>query len=435
MEMKFGMARRLSFGLSREVWLVQVGIFLNMLGYGAVLPFEVIYLTDGRGFSLSLAGFIIGAIFVAAVVAAPFAGPLIDRVGARAATAGAGVALAAGYAGLAFAHTPAQAFAGATLAGIGNGVLNPGQSTLLAALASNEVRHRATAVSRVAANAGMGIGATLGGFIAAYGLNGFVTLYLLNAITYLVYVFVLVAVVRDSARPEPIVGGYRVVLRDRAFLHLALINVAMIAVGWGVFTWLAPPYANSVIGLSTQLIGLLLLTNTLAVVIAQVPIAKLAEGRRRVVMMAVAAFLFTGACLLVIAAGASTNAAFVLLAIACIAVGVGECFHTTVLTPLTAELAPEGLRGRYMALVGFSWWIGLAIAPIVGAPLLTFSSMVTFLGAAAVSVLAAVSALRLERRLPEASRLTPEPGRHSQAKGLLQQDITPSLPRGSARTL
>src|SRR5215471_18391263 len=125
METNVGMARRLSFGLSREVWLVQVGIFLNMLGYGAVLPFEVIYLTDGRGFSLSLAGFIIGAIFVSAVAAAPFAGPLIDRVGARAATVGAGVALAAGYAGLAFAHTPEQAFVAAAVAGVGNGVLNP----------------------------------------------------------------------------------------------------------------------------------------------------------------------------------------------------------------------------------------------------------------------------------------------------------------------
>ena len=32
-----GVARRLGFGLSRELWLVEAGIFLNMLGYGAVL--------------------------------------------------------------------------------------------------------------------------------------------------------------------------------------------------------------------------------------------------------------------------------------------------------------------------------------------------------------------------------------------------------------
>src|SRR5215472_10702183 len=177
MEQRLGIACRLSFGLSRELWLVQLGIFLNMLGYGAVLPFEVIYLHNGRGFSLSIAGLVVGAITGGAVVTAPLAGPLIDRFGARAITTGAGVALAAGYAGLAFAHSPAQAFAAAACAGAGNGALNPSQATLLTALAPAEVRHRATAVSRVATNAGIGIGGALGGMVAAGGLAGFVALF------------------------------------------------------------------------------------------------------------------------------------------------------------------------------------------------------------------------------------------------------------------
>ncbi|HET7015303.1 MAG TPA: MFS transporter [Streptosporangiaceae bacterium] len=86
---------------------MEIGIFLNMLGYGAVLPFEIIYLRDGRGFSLGVVGLVVGTITGLAVVNAPVAGPLIDRFGARSVTAGAGVALAAGYAGLAFADRPA----------------------------------------------------------------------------------------------------------------------------------------------------------------------------------------------------------------------------------------------------------------------------------------------------------------------------------------
>src|SRR4029077_1838235 len=120
----------LGFGLSRELWLVEIGIFLNMLGYGAVLPFEIIYLHDGRGFSLGVAGLVVGVVTGLAVVIAPAAGPLIDRFGARVITACAGVVLAAGYAGLAFAHSPGYAFAAAALAGAGNGALSPGQSTL-----------------------------------------------------------------------------------------------------------------------------------------------------------------------------------------------------------------------------------------------------------------------------------------------------------------
>jgi hypothetical protein len=60
-----------------------------------------------------------------------------------------------------------------------------------------------------------------------------------------------------------------------------------------------------------------------------------------------------------------------------------------------------------MASMGFSWWIGLAIAPTLGAQLLSRSPTATFLAAAAVATAAAASSLTLDRRLPDASRLTP----------------------------
>jgi len=62
---------------------VEAGVFLNMLGYGGVLPFEIIYLHNGRGFSLGVAGLVVGTITGIAVVASPAAGQLIDRFGAR----------------------------------------------------------------------------------------------------------------------------------------------------------------------------------------------------------------------------------------------------------------------------------------------------------------------------------------------------------------
>jgi MFS family permease len=404
-----GATRRLDFGLSRELWLVQIGILLNSFGYGAVLPFEVIYLHNGRGFSLGVAGIVVGLITGMAVVAAPITGRLIDRFGARVTAVGGGIALAAGYGGLAFAATPAVAFAAAALAGAGNGALNPSQSALLAALAPSELRHRATAVSRVAGNAGMGLGAALGGLVAAYGLTGFIALFLFNALTYLVYVGVLIVLVREGVRPEPAAGGYRLVVRDRAFMRLALTNVAMIAVGWGVFTWLVPPYAANQIGVGARLIGLLLLANAATVVVAQVPIAKFAEGRRRVVMMAAAATIFAGACLLVLWADFVAAAAYPALVVACIAVGLGECFHTSALMPLVADLAPPGLRGRYMASMGLSWWVGLALGPTLGLQLLSVSPTTAFVAAAALAIAAGTSALTMDRMIPEASRLTPRP--------------------------
>jgi hypothetical protein len=71
-------------------------------------------------------------------------------------------------------------------------------------------------------------------------------------------------------------------LRDGAFVHLVVTNIAIIAIGWGVPSWVVPPYASE-IGIGPQLIGLLLLANATTVVVAQVPVAKIAEGRRRVI--------------------------------------------------------------------------------------------------------------------------------------------------------
>jgi MFS family permease len=419
--------QRFGFGLSRELWLVQVGIFLNALGWGAVLPFEVIYLHDGRGFSLGTAGLVVGTLTGVAVVSAPCVGPLIDRFGPRAVAAGAGIALSAGYVGLAFAHSEAVAFAAAAVGGAGNGALQPAQSTLLAALAAPGMRHRAGAVSRVCTNAGFGLGGALGGAVAGFGLSGFVALFLLNALTYLAYIGVLIAVVRQAPRPAPSAGGYRRVLRDGAFMHLIVTNTAIIAIGWGVLSWIVPPFAKE-IGVRPQLIGLLLFANAAAVVVAQVPVAKIAEGRRRVVMMAVGATLISAACLLILSGRTLGSEAYAALVVAAVTIGIGECFHTVALMPLVADLAPESLRGRYMATTGLSWWIGLALAPTLGTRLLSASATLTFVVAAAIAAAAAASMLTLDARLPDAARRTPrpEPVRRSPAPARL----SPEAPGG-----
>ena len=399
----------IGLGLSRELWILQAGILVNMLGYGAVLPFEMIYLHNGRGFSLGAAGIVVGTLSGVAVVAVPVAGPLIDLLGARVMITAAGLALAAGYAGLAFAVTPLQAIAAAAVAGIGNGALNPSQSTLVTALARPDMRHRVTAVARVSTNAGIGAGAAAGGVVASFGLGGLVVLLLANAATYLFYVAIVLGLVPEAARLERAPGGYGRVFRDRAFLNLAVVNIAMIAVGWGVFTWLTPPYARNTIGLDTHLIGLLLLANAATVVVLQVPIARLAEGRRRVHMIAIAGLIFCVACLVIAAAGLDGRLAFTLLLTASVAVGAGECFHTTALMPLVADLAPLAARGRYMASMGFSWWIGMTLGPALGAQVLGYSPPLAFLLSAAVVAVAAGAALRMEARLPAAARFTPRP--------------------------
>src|SRR5919201_3154012 len=428
-----GRLRRLGFGLPRTLWVVQLGIFLNYFGWCGVMPFEVIYLHDGRGFGLGIAGLVVGVVTGLAVVGAPVSGPFIDRVGSREIAAVSLLALGAGFTGLAFADTPLKAFVAAVAAGLGNGGLQPSQSALVASLVAPELRHRASAVSRVASNLGVGLGGLVGGVVAARGLNGFVVLFLINALTYVLYALLLVVGVREGARPEPLPGGYRVVLRDRPFVRLAIINVGVIAVGWGVFSWLVPAYARGEIGVSTRVIGFMVLANAITVVLTQIPVARLAEGRRRVVTMALGAFTFAIASLVVVGAGlVDVRVAAAALLVSAVVVALGECLHTTVLMPLVADLAPAALRGRYMAVTGLSWWLGLALAPTLAAQLLSVSPPAAMLTSAAVAAAAALSALALERDLPLAARRTPSPKRVEAASALPTAE-TPPAPAAGVR--
>jgi MFS family permease len=77
--------------------------------------------------------------------------------------------------------------------------------------------------------------------------------------------------------------------------------------------------------------------------------------------------------------------------------------------PLVADMAPAALRGRYMAAMGLSWWIGLALAPTVGTRLLAVSPAAALLPAAGLAAAAGVAAVVLGRRLPAAISHTPRP--------------------------
>jgi MFS family permease len=66
-----------------------------------------------------------------------------------------------------------------------------------------------------------------------------------------------------------------------------------------------------------------------------------------------------------------------------------------------ADLAPDHLRGRYFALGSMSWSAGSILGPAIGGPLLGWHPLAVWPLAAAISVVAAIGCLALERRLPD----------------------------------
>ncbi len=351
------------------------------------------------------------------IVAGPIFGSQIDRFGGKRMLALSLAILCVGFAGYALVDEPWQGFLVAIVSGIGVGGFWPSQSTLITGLTPRDQRPSAFAMQRVVMNLGIGLGALTGGLIATTDSpETFTVLFLLDAVTFLVYAFVMYALV-----PEPDLrqsghagrtGSYREVLRHRPFVAVIALNALFIFAGFSGFDVL-PVYAKNEGGLSETQIGLLFLVNTLVIVFTQLPIARLARGRRRMPTLALFGLLWAGAWLLVPIAGAAASAetAFLVLVVVMVIFAVGQCLHGAVAAPLAADLAEPRLMGRYMALNALSWQVGFALGPALGGAGLAVSPNGVWIAAAALCTIGAACTLLVEGALPSRARRTPSRSR------------------------
>lgn len=405
--------RSLNPHLPRPVQTLQLGGLVSAFGNGVVIPFVLIYLHNVRGISLGAAGLIVGTNALVSVVAGPVSGTLVDRVGGRSVLALALGVLAVGYGGLALVHDTWQGFAVATVMGVGNGLFWPAQSTLLATLTPADRRHATFAMQRVMMNLGIGLGALAGGLIASTERPGtFTVIFLLDAATFLVYLGVVAALVPAAratgapGRREP--GSYGDVVRHGAFVAVVGLNTLFIFAGMSGFE-LLPVFAKNEAGVTESAIGIIFFVNTVVIVVAQLPIAKLAEGHRRMRLLALLGVLWAGCWIVVSLGGVSLDgtSAALLFAVTMGVFGIGECIHGAVQAPLVSDLAEPRLLGRYMALSALSWQLGFALGPAVGGFLLAVTPAGTWLVWAGLCGLAAALAVVLERAIPVSVRRTP----------------------------
>src|SRR5258706_3980839 len=212
-------------GLPRPVLILQAGNALNYFGFGLVLPFEIIYLHQIRGFSTSIAGLVLAATAGTAAIAAPPTGGLLDRYSAKAILVAGLLATALGYAVFAYVDSHWQAFACSIVSGAGFGATGTHNRTLTIRLVKREQRTAAFALNRVSGNFGIGSGATVAGFIVASAqrLSSFQALYIFDAVTYAAFALILFPPVptprpATAAAPDANGTGIAAVPRDRVFL-------------------------------------------------------------------------------------------------------------------------------------------------------------------------------------------------------------------------
>ena len=160
---------------------------------------------------------------------------VVDRLGGRPVLAVSLGLLAIGYGLLPLVREPWEALVLMAIGGVGNGAFWPSQSTLLAGLTPPDRRHAAFALQRVTRNLGIGLGGLSGGLIATTGNpSSYTVLFILDAVTFLVFVGVL-AFVPDPPVPSregAPAGRYVEVVRDGVFVGVVALNVLYVAAGY-----------------------------------------------------------------------------------------------------------------------------------------------------------------------------------------------------------
>ena len=406
------MARTTRPPLPRVARLMLVGVAIDALGFGLVLPFLVIYLHEVLGIGVSTVGVLAA---LPAVVALALAGPigvLIDRLGPRRVQLGALTCSALSALTLAFADGVGLAAVAMLLNGVGFAAFWPANQSLVAAVLPTGERTRFFGVSFTLLNAGIGIGGIVGAvYVSVADRTTFTNVYLVDAVSFLAPLVVLAWPLRHVGGPVAVPehateGSYREVLRDKVFRRLLVVVFFSAFVGYGQLEagWTA--YSRLVADVSTRTIGVAFAVNTAVIVVLQLVVLRVIDGRRRTRVLGLLAAIWAVAWLVMglagLAAGTLTAAVLVVASMGVFA--LGETLLAPIAPAITNDLAPEHLRGRYNAAASVAFQVAAIAAPVSAGFLIGHEMPATYVATLLVGSLAfGVVALGLERHLPPAA--------------------------------
>lgn len=347
---------------------ILAGNALSLLGDGLLFPFAALYFVRTYGFSAAAAGLVLTVMAGSAAVLTVPAGAVLDRLGARRATIAATVVQGVACLLLPFGGTFAAALGAAAVFGAGRAVARPGVDAILGELTEGRDGTAAFAAMNVAINVGFGAGAAVGGLLAGLDGGALRWLFVLDAVTYLLFAVVLRGAPEAAAPAVERSGGYLEVLRDGRFLavlavgFLAFLALTQIDVGFSLFT-------VGVAHVSVAVVGAAGLANTLAVIAFQGIAVRRTAGMARSRVIALGG-LALGACWALVGLGAIGGiAGGVALVAALAAMGVAETLLVPVVFGLANALAPAALRGRYNAALWAAFGAAFAVGPVGGGAL------------------------------------------------------------------
>jgi MFS family permease len=399
--------------LPRAAKIVLLGDAVSALGQGMSLPFLLVYLHQVRGIDLSTVGLVLSTVALVSFAGSPLGGWLSDPLGPRTTLVISLVTSAVGTGMFAGAEQAPLAFLAAALFGLGNATASPAFNALLAGLVDPGRRSGAFSVRHATLNSGLAVGALLAGLIVDTARPAtFQAIYLINALTFLLFIPLLLLIPARRAKEAPVQArtkpSYRTVLRDRMFLSVVGLSALIVTVGYAQYHAAFPGWATRHAGIPASALGACFAANAGTVVLVQLPMLRALVGRRRTTAVSLACATFAVSWSLALIFGFVGNGwtARVGFILTMVVFGIAETALSPTLPAIVNDLAPDHLRGRYNGVSALGWTTGYFVGPAIAGFALNANAGTTLLVTLVLAcVLAGLWAARLGRRLPQSANI------------------------------
>jgi MFS family permease len=386
----------------RQFWVLVLGVFIDRLGGALLFPFLTLYLTQHFSIGMTQVGVIFGIYSISSVTGSMIGGALTDRLGRKSMLLFGLVMSALSSLLMGFINQLIYVYLVILVVGVLSEVGGPASQALVADLLPDEKRAEGFGIIRVVVNLAVTFGPILGGLLAT---RSYLLLFICDAVTSVITaIFVFFALrepahmVAEELEAQPSMAqtfrGYLDVIRDSAFLWFMGASILMVLVYMQMNTTLAV-FLRDVHGISAQGFGYILSLNAAMVVLFQFVITRRIAPFRPLMVMVAGTLLYALGFAMY---GFFSAYGMFLLAMAIIT--IGEMLVSPVGSAIVARIAPEDMRGRYMAVYGFSWVIPMAFGPLLaGLVMDNFDPAYVWYLAGILGIIAAVAFYSLELRV------------------------------------
>ena len=401
MQKQFEKARSTYNEYPRAFWTLVTITFVDRVGGAMIFPFFALYLTRKFSVGMTEVGVLFAVFSLSGFISSTIGGALTDRLGRKGIMIFSLIASSFSAVAMGLVNSFEAFFVLAMTVGILSNVAGPAHDAMVADILPEEQRAQGYGIIRVAFNLSVTIGPMIGGLLAT---RSYLALFIADAIISLITA-TLVWQFMPETKPERkpgtpqermagTFGGYFRVLRDLPFLMFMGACILMTLVYMNMNTTLGV-YLRDVHSVPESGYGYIISLNAAMVVLFQFGITRRIEKQPPLLMMSLGTALY--AIGFAMYGFVSTYALFML---AMVVITIGEMIVAPVGQALVARFAPEEMRGRYMAVFGYSWGISFAIGPYLAGQILdNYDPRFLWYAAGIVGTLAVMGFLGLHRHV------------------------------------